>query len=206
MEPSLRSPKISPAIYAGSSGVPAKTPSGRLTLFSAAERRFCEPLLRGFIQQCPDVEIDFVFGFSTDLHRRYLEELRSGGPSASLLWSSAMDLQMGLVLDGHAQPHGVLHTLRPQAAYRDLALATTCEPLFTLSRNPAPAGTPGEITDLIMKIQIACAGASPSRTSRATDWAFWPCYIGACKSQASTPFSMRSNAAHRVPPVPHPPW
>jgi iron(III) transport system substrate-binding protein len=152
MEPSLRSPKIAPATYARPSVAPGKMPSGRLVLFSAAERRFCEPLLRGFKQRHPDVELDFVFGLSTDLHRRYFEELRSGGPSASLLWSSAMDLQMRLVLDGHAQPHGVRHTLRPQDAYRDLALATTCEPLFTLSRDPSViAGTPGEITALIMK-------------------------------------------------------
>jgi iron(III) transport system substrate-binding protein len=151
MEPSLRSPNVASAVCARSSAAPAKMPGGRLTLFSAAERRFCEPLLRGFHQQHPEVELDFVFGYSIDLHRRYLEELRSGGPSASLLWSSAMDLQMRLVLDGHAQPHGVRHTLLPQAAYRDLALATTCEPLFTLSRNPAPAGTPGEIADLVMR-------------------------------------------------------
>jgi iron(III) transport system substrate-binding protein len=149
MEPSLRSLKMVPA---RSSAAATKLPNERLTLFSAAERHFCEPLLRGFTEQLPDVELDFVFGLSTDLHRRYLEELRSGGPSASLLWSSAMDLQMGLVLDGHAQPHGLRHTLRPQAAYRDLAVATTCEPLFMLSRDPsAPAGTPEEITALIMK-------------------------------------------------------
>ena len=61
-----------------------------------------------------------------------------------------MDLQMGLVLAGHAQPHGVRHALPPAAAYRDLAVATTCEPLFTLSRDPdALAGTPREVADLI---------------------------------------------------------
>lgn len=132
-------------------GSAAKTPSGRLTLLSSAERRYCEPLLRGFAQRYPDVDIDFVFGISGDLHRRYLQEWASGGPTASLLWSSAMDLQMGLVLDGgHAQPHGVRHCLPPDAAYRDLAVATTCEPLFTLSRDPsALAGTPVEIAALI---------------------------------------------------------
>ncbi|MPZ55181.1 MAG: extracellular solute-binding protein [Rhizobiales bacterium] len=125
-------------------------PPGRLTLLSAAERRYCEPLLRGFAECHPDVELDFVFGISTDLHRRYLQEAAAGGSTADLVWSSAMDQQMGLVLDGHAQPHGVRHTLPPEAAYRDLAVATTCEPLFTLSRDPsAPAGTPAEITALI---------------------------------------------------------
>ncbi len=91
-----------------------------------------------------------MFGISTDLHRRYLQETAAGGATADLLWSSAMDQQMGLVLDGQAQPHGVQHNLPPEAAYRDLAVATTCEPLFTLSRDrSAPAGTPGEIAALI---------------------------------------------------------
>jgi iron(III) transport system substrate-binding protein len=74
----------------------------------------------------------------------------SGGPAPDLFWSSAMDLQMGLVLEGHAQPHGVSHTLPATAAYRDLAVATTCEPLVTLTRAPAQrAGTCAEIASLI---------------------------------------------------------
>lgn len=122
----------------------------RLTLFSAAERRHCEPLLRGFSSRHPDLEIDFVFGISTDLHRRFLREAATGGPTADLFWSSAMDQQMELVLDGHAQPHGVRHDLPAGAAYRDLAVATTCEPLFTLTRDAsAKAGTPDEIASLI---------------------------------------------------------
>ena len=61
-----------------------------------------------------------------------------------------MDQQMSLVMAGHAQPHGVRHSLPPSATYRDLAVATTCEPLFTLCRDPSsPAGTPAEIAALI---------------------------------------------------------
>jgi iron(III) transport system substrate-binding protein len=125
-------------------------PRGRLTIFSAAERRYCEPLLRGYAEHHPAVDIDFVFGISTGLHRRYLQEAAAGGPTADLLWSSAMDQQMALVLEGHAQPHGVPLRLPAGMAYRDLAVATTCEPLFTLSRDAAaPAGTPAEIAALI---------------------------------------------------------
>lgn len=125
-------------------------PRKRLTILSAAERRYCEPLLRGFAQAHPSVEIDFVFGISTDLHRRFLSEAASGGATADLFWSSAMDQQLGLVLDGHAQPHGVKRSLPPGAAYRDLAVATTCEPLFTLARDASLlAGTPSEIASLI---------------------------------------------------------
>jgi len=126
-------------------------PRGRLTLFSAAERRYCEPLLNGFRERHPQVEIDFVFGISTDLNRRFLAEAASGGPTADLVWSSAMDQQMALVLDGHAQPHGVRHTLAPEAAYRDLAVATTCEPLVTLTRDASvPAGSLSEVAALLM--------------------------------------------------------
>ena len=122
---------------------------GRLTLYSAAERRYCEPLLRGFAARHPQVELDFVFGISTELQERYLQSA-SGGPVPDLFWSSAMDQQMGLVLGGHAQPHGVRHSLPASAAYRDLAIATTSEPLFTLARDPGKrAGTPAEIAALI---------------------------------------------------------
>jgi iron(III) transport system substrate-binding protein len=146
-------------------------PSGRLTIYSAAERRYCEPLLTGFARAHPAVAIDFVFGISTDLHRRFVQEEAAGAPTADLVWSSAMDQQMALVLSGHAQPHGVAlrvdtwsHFLRKTGihfsgkcsslpagmAYRDLAVATTCEPLCTLSRNAAaPAGTPAELAALI---------------------------------------------------------
>ena len=121
----------------------------RLTLLSAAERRYCEPLLRGFAERHPEIDVDFVFGISTDLHRRYLQEAASGGATSDLIWSSAMDQVMDLVLSGHAQPHGVRHTLPSGAAYRDLAVATTCEPLFTLCRDPSrPAGSPAEIAAL----------------------------------------------------------
>ncbi len=123
---------------------------GRMVLFSAAEERYCAPLLHGFAAAHPEVELDFVFGISTALHQRYLAEHAAGGATADLIWSSAMDLQMELVLGGHAQPHGVAHALPPGAAYRDLALSTTSEPLATLIRTPAaPAGTPAEIAALL---------------------------------------------------------
>ncbi len=123
---------------------------GRLTLLSAAERPYCEPLLRGFAALHPEVELNFVFGISTALHQRYLAEHAAGGPTADLIWSSAMDLQMALVLEGHAQPHGLRHGLPAGAAWRDLALATTAEPLFTLARDGGtPAGTPAEIAALL---------------------------------------------------------
>ncbi|MGK7870262.1 substrate-binding domain-containing protein [Falsiroseomonas sp. E2-1-a20] len=121
------------------------TPRGRLTIFSAAERPYCEALLRGFAQRHPDVEVDFIFGISTALHDRYLADHAAGGATADLVWSSAMDQVMGLVLDGHAQQHGVAHGLPAMADWQGLALATTWEPVFSLARAACPAGTFGEI-------------------------------------------------------------
>ena len=54
-------------------------PRGRMTLLSAAERRYCEPMLRGFARRFPDVDLDFVFGISTDLHRRFQQRSMSEG-------------------------------------------------------------------------------------------------------------------------------
>jgi iron(III) transport system substrate-binding protein len=117
----------------------------RITLLSAAEHRYCVPLLAGFAARHPDIEVEFVFGISTALHARFLAD-----PTADLVWSSAMDLQMALVLAGHAQPHGLAPTLPAGAAYRDLALSTTSEPLVTLLRGaPQPAGTPAELAALL---------------------------------------------------------
>ncbi|MEK7875801.1 MAG: hypothetical protein AAB325_06415, partial [Pseudomonadota bacterium] len=61
-------------------------------------------------------------------------ELASGLPSADILWSSAMDLQMGLVLEGKALAcaNPEARALSAGAVYRDLAYATTLEPLLTL--------------------------------------------------------------------------
>ncbi|WP_426958479.1 ABC transporter substrate-binding protein [Muricoccus radiodurans] len=128
---------------------------GRLTVLSAAERPYCEGLIDLFRQAHPGIELDFVFGISTELHRRYLAEVAAGGATCDLIWSSAMDLQMELVLTGHAQPHGVeADWLAASARYRDLALSTTLEPLFTLVRRDAmpglvQAGTPGEVAELL---------------------------------------------------------
>jgi len=122
----------------------------RLILYSAAERRYCEPLLRGFAERHPDIEVDFLFGISTDLHHRFLDAVSSGVPVPDLFWSSAMDQQMDLVLEGHAQPHGLPLSLPAGATYRDLAVATTCEPIVTLTRDSAArAGAPTEIAALI---------------------------------------------------------
>ncbi len=106
----------------------------KLVIYSAAERRYCEGLIAGFSRRHPRITVEFCFGISVALHQRYLAELAAGLPSADILWSSAMDLQMSLVLEGKALacPSTEARALPAGAVYRDLAYATTLEPLLTL--------------------------------------------------------------------------
>lgn len=125
----------------------------RLVVYSAAEEKYCEALLDGFRRREPGIEVDFRFGISVDLHRRYCAETQAGKPQADVVWSSAMDLQMSLARAGDALPHASAEAaaLPRSAIYRDLAYATTAEPLLTLVNRERfdariPAGSLDEIT------------------------------------------------------------
>jgi iron(III) transport system substrate-binding protein len=129
------------------------TAEDRLVVYSAAEKKYCTGLLDGFGARHPGIEIEFVFGISVTLHERYLEGLAANKPEADILWSSAMDLQMGLVLRGEALPYRSpeARDLPEGANYGDMAYATTVEPLLTLvNRNQfdvrRPAGSLSELT------------------------------------------------------------
>jgi iron(III) transport system substrate-binding protein len=141
----------------------------RVVVYSAAFRPFCTPLLEGFAAQHPDIEVEFIDGISSGLHQRYLDAIAAGRPAVDVLWSSAMDLQMGLVQAGHAQvfdsPNAA--ALPAWANYRNMAFATTLEPLVTLvNRNQlgaaVTAGSLAEITELAngkpdgLRGKIAC--------------------------------------------------
>lgn len=74
------------------------TAENRLVVFSSAEKKHCTKLLEGFGERHAHIEVEFRDGISVALHERYLAELAVGkNPDADVLWSSAMDLQMGLV-------------------------------------------------------------------------------------------------------------
>ena len=128
----------------------------KLVVYSAAEKQHCTGLLEGFRERHPGIGVEFCDGISVALQERYLSGLARGRPEVDVFWSSAMDLQMGLVLEGHARPHrsAEAHALPQWAVYRDMAYATTLEPLVTLvNRNGLDARTPaasvGELARLL---------------------------------------------------------
>lgn len=128
------------------------TVEGALVVYSAAEKQYCAGLLNGFSERHPRVQVDFQFGISVALNERYLAELAANAPRADVVWSSAMDLQMRLVLAGGAMRYRSpeAHAYPDGAVYRDMAYLTTLEPLLTLMNRDrfdvrTPAGSLAEL-------------------------------------------------------------
>lgn len=142
----------------------------RIVVYSAVGKEFCAQFLDSFSKRYPNTRIDLVSGISVGLHERYLAEVREKRPQVDVFWSSGMDLQMSLVVGGHAARYSSpeSHGLPEGAVYDDMAYATTAEPLVTLvNRKHVDASVPaGTITEIHTAIErdpnrfsnrIACA-------------------------------------------------
>lgn len=108
-----------------------------VVIYAATDLAVIEPLIADFEQAHQDIEVIYHDLQSSDLYDRFLKE---AGPSstADVVWSSAMDLQMKLVNDGHAVPYRSSETesLPRWAKWRDEAFGTTFEPVcFAYNRN-----------------------------------------------------------------------
>jgi iron(III) transport system substrate-binding protein len=130
----------------------------RFVLFSVIERELCSGLIDGFTQRHPEIELDYRSGISVPIHERYLAGVRSGQPEADLIWSSAMDLQMGIVQSGDALAYRSSEAADypASAKYHDMAYATTVEPLLTVVNRDLfdidlPAGSIGEIAGALKR-------------------------------------------------------
>ncbi|HSC78837.1 MAG TPA: ABC transporter substrate-binding protein [Chitinolyticbacter sp.] len=104
---------------------------GRVVIYSVTDAKRVRPLIARFEARYPGVRVDYREMNSLALHRRFLDDLAQRRDGADLLWSSAMDLQIKLVNDGHAQAYRTAeaHALPDWAGYRDQAWATTFEPV-----------------------------------------------------------------------------
>ena len=100
----------------------------RLRVHSATDRSAIKPLLSGFQTLRPDVAIEYVDPNTNELYASVVEA--SDGAVPDLVISSAMDLQVKLVNDGHTQPHRSTATLElpDWADWRDEAFGFTYEP------------------------------------------------------------------------------
>ena len=103
---------------------------GRVVIYSTTDERLVGPLIRDFETLHPGLRVDYHDMNSGQIYKRFLAEQKTGG-RADIVWSSAMDLQIKLVNDGHARVHRSAETaaLPAWAIWLNEAFATTCEPI-----------------------------------------------------------------------------
>jgi iron(III) transport system substrate-binding protein len=100
----------------------------KVCVWSSTDRPIAQPLIEDFERRHPGLRVDYVQLGSVELAARFLAD---EGREADVLWSSAMDLQVKLVNDGHAARHPSPHAaaLPRWAVWKHEAYATTSEPV-----------------------------------------------------------------------------
>jgi len=103
---------------------------GVVVVYAASDLEAVRPVVDDFEALHPGVRVEYHDMQSGDLYARVVDEARRGVLAADVVWSSAMDLQIKLVNDGHAQPHRSAETaaLPSWAVWKDEAFGTTYEP------------------------------------------------------------------------------
>lgn len=103
----------------------------RVRVHSSTDLRIAQPLIDDFERRHPALKVDYVELGSAELHRRALQGGAAAAARPDVLWSSAIDLQIKLVNDGHAARHVSLHVgqLPAWAIWKHEAYGTTHEPI-----------------------------------------------------------------------------
>jgi iron(III) transport system substrate-binding protein len=104
---------------------------GKVVVYSVLSNKAAQPLIDDFRALYPGIEVAYDGDQgSNEVQDRFLAEVKNGaGPD--VMWSSAMDLQMKLVEDGHAMTYRSTEAaaLPGWANYRDQAYGSTYEPV-----------------------------------------------------------------------------
>ena len=102
-----------------------------LVIYSTTDIAVAKYLIADFRTLYPKIEVEYEDLNSTELHHRFVAETQLGGRSADVVWSSAMDLQAGLVDLGYALTYDSpeLAQLPGWAKWRSQAFGTTFEPV-----------------------------------------------------------------------------
>ena len=110
--------------------VSAARDEGKVVVYSTTDMSAVAALIRDFELLYPGVKVDYNDLNSSELHNRFLAEIAANRPSADVLWSSAMDLQMKLANDNFAERYKSpeVASLPEWAVWRDAAFGTTFEP------------------------------------------------------------------------------
>ena len=100
----------------------------RVQVIATTDRPAVQALIDDFERRFPGHGVDYQQLGSVELYQRFLAP---GGNTADVLWSSAMDLQIKLVNDGHALRYESPHArhLPRWAVWKHEAYGTTSEPI-----------------------------------------------------------------------------
>ena len=74
---------------------------GKLVIYGATDSKATQPLIKDFSALYPGISVEYNDMNSTEVYNRFISEQAAGGATADAVWSSAMDLQNKLVLDGY---------------------------------------------------------------------------------------------------------
>ena len=111
--------------------VAAAKREGKVIVYSVLSNKAAQPLVKDFSALYPEIKVEYDGeSGSTETYDRFLAESASGqGPD--VMWSSAMDLQLKLVEDGHAMTYASPEApkLPAWAVYKHQAYGTTFEPV-----------------------------------------------------------------------------
>lgn len=148
-------PEHYPSAYADT--IAAARAEGRVVVYSTTDAATVSALIRDFQALYPGVLVDYHDLNSSELHNRFLAETQAGKPSADLLWSSAMDLQVKLANDKYTAEYSSPETaaLPAWAVWRNSAYGTTLEPaVFVYSKRDVDvAEVPRTHTEIISLLQ-----------------------------------------------------
>ncbi|MEE8272788.1 MAG: ABC transporter substrate-binding protein [Alphaproteobacteria bacterium] len=105
--------------------------TGDLVIYSSTDQEAFDPVIAGFQRAYPAVSVVYHDINTIEIYDRFLAAAGNGGPTADLLMSSAIDLQINLVNDGHAATHvlDVTRRLPRWANWRNEASGFTFEPI-----------------------------------------------------------------------------
>lgn len=128
-----------PAGYPSTYGavISAARDEGKVVVYSTTDLSVVAALIRDFELLYTGVKVDYNDLNSAELYNRYIAETAANLPSADVLWSSAMDLQMKLTNDNFAARYKSpeVGSLPDWAVWRDEAFGTTFEPaVFVYSK------------------------------------------------------------------------
>jgi iron(III) transport system substrate-binding protein len=114
--------------------VDAAKKEGKVVIYATTDTKSAEPIVKDFEALYPGIKVEYNDLNSTELYNRFIGEAAAGGGTGDVTWSSSMDLQVKLVLDGHALAYKSPETknLPSWANWKDMAYGTTYEPISIL--------------------------------------------------------------------------